>query len=263
MNWTGGRLQRHSRNIHGTLARNQKQKFAKSRLQSTRKAQNASFVGDFAIFGSLNQSQQKEDGEVRHELAKSPATLSRSQPARDPPNLPDQTNTSQLPDRLEQIKRRLLEKADWAAVGAARPLKISFTPVEEVEQFGKRRKLTESDRARLTSPNRRILRPEPGRSCKKPHQNVSSDIPGIEGLEIRINGQRCHAGGLATTCKRYQDASSQPMLLDRDEYVFPDQAIPSVPLYALPVIMSLTALQQTRSHCLDGSRSQGAVFNDR
>lgn len=53
--------------------------------------------------------------------------------------------------RLETLKRRLLQDPDWAAVAAARPLKVTFTSAREAEHFGKRRRLTEKDRKRLSA----------------------------------------------------------------------------------------------------------------
>lgn len=53
--------------------------------------------------------------------------------------------------RLNNLKRRLLQDPDWAAVSAARPLEIAFTSAQEAEHFGKRRRLTETDRKRLSA----------------------------------------------------------------------------------------------------------------
>jgi hypothetical protein len=70
------------------------------------------------------------------------------------------------------------------------------------------------------------------KSGRAPRQNISSDILGIEGLEIKINGRRCHAGGDIPK-ERHENFSSQPMLLDRDVSVRPDQASdPSVEPYS-------------------------------
>ncbi|KAF7173616.1 hypothetical protein CNMCM6106_007686 [Aspergillus hiratsukae] len=134
----------------------------------------------------------------------------------------EQKKNSQPPDRIEDIKRQLLQATDWAAVGAARPLKISFTPVEEVEHFGKRRRLTEADRKRLTTMEQRALPPGFTKTRKTPRQNMSSDLPVIEALEIQINGRRCHAGA-GIPKERQENFSSQPMLLDRDVSVWADQ----------------------------------------
>lgn len=69
MNWTGGRLQRHSNNRSGNLARNQKQKFAKSRLRSTNDSRQAPSLIEFATFGPLLQAKFTGDETQRLGLA--------------------------------------------------------------------------------------------------------------------------------------------------------------------------------------------------
>ncbi|RHZ43049.1 uncharacterized protein CDV56_100417 [Aspergillus thermomutatus] len=233
MNWTGGRLQRHSNNRSSNLARNQKQNFAKSRLRSTRSYQQAPSLIKFATFGTSHQAKSTEDEAHRHGLAKqTTVNPSQSQLTRDSSICSEEKKNSQPADRLEHIKRQLLETTDWAAVGAARPLKISFTPVEEVEHFGKRRRLTEADRTRLATMEHRALPSEFAKSRKTPRQDMSSDILRIEDLEIKINGRRCHAGG-GIPKERRENFSSQPMLLDRDVSLCPNEGSdPSVQQYS-------------------------------
>lgn len=70
------------------------------------------------------------------------------------------------------------------------------------------------------------------KSRRAPRQNITSDRLGIEGLEIKINGRRCHAGEDILK-ERHENLSSQPMLLDRDVSVRPDQGSdPSVQPYS-------------------------------
>ncbi|GFF83951.1 hypothetical protein IFM47457_06315 [Aspergillus lentulus] len=233
MNWTGGRLQRHSNNRSSNLARNQKQKFAKSRLRSTKDSRQAPSPLEFAKFGTTLQAKSTGDETQRHGLAsQTTANPSLSRLAGDSSVCSEQVNNSQPHNRIEHIKRQLLETTDWAAVGAARPLKISFTPVEEVEQFGKRRRLTEADRTRIAAVEHRAVPSEFTKSRRAPRQNITSDRLGIEGLEIKINGRRCHAGEDILK-ERHENLSSQPMLLDRDVSVRPDQGSdPSVQPYS-------------------------------
>jgi hypothetical protein len=78
----------------------------------------------------------------------------------------------------------------------------------------------------------RAMPPGFTKTRKTPRQNMSSDLPGIEGLEIKINGRRCHAGG-GIPKERQENFSSQPMLLDRDVSVWADQGSdPSVHPYS-------------------------------
>ncbi|PKX88778.1 uncharacterized protein P174DRAFT_516385 [Aspergillus novofumigatus IBT 16806] len=249
MNWTGGRLQRHSNNRSSNLARNQKQKFAKSRLRSTKDSRQAPSLIEFATFGTSLKAKSTGDETQRHGLAsqvgflllepedcvapwRTTANPSPSRLARDSSVCSDQVNNSQSPDIIEHIKRQLLETTDWAAVGAARPLKISFTPVEEVEHFGKRRRLTEADRTRITAVENSAVPSDFIKSRRAPRQNITSDRLRIEDLEIKINGRRCHAGEDILK-ERHENFSSQPMLLDRDVSVRPDQGSdPSVQPYS-------------------------------
>ncbi|KAK9560562.1 hypothetical protein V6Z98_004663 [Aspergillus fumigatus] len=160
------------------------------------------------------------------------ANPSPSRSARDSSICSEQVNNPQPPDRIEHIRRQLLETTDWAAVRAAQPLKISFTPVEEVEHFGKRRRLTEADRTRIAAVENGAVPYEIPKSRRAPRQNISSDRLGIEGLEIKINGQRCHTGE-SILKERHENFSSQPMLLDGDVSIRPDQGSdPSVQPYS-------------------------------
>ncbi|KAL4938755.1 hypothetical protein BDV06DRAFT_225682 [Aspergillus oleicola] len=88
------------------------------------------------------------------------------------------------------MKRHLLETADWAAVGAARPVKVTFTAEEDLERFGKRRRLTMGDHERLnTTRGSPRIQFHQGRRCEGAGNNLSGNgIP--EGLEIRIYGRR-------------------------------------------------------------------------
>jgi hypothetical protein len=86
--------------------------------------------------------------------------------------------------RLDNLKRRLLQDPDWAAVSAARPLEIAFTSAHEAEHFGKRRRLTETDRKRLsaTHGNQTILAVPKSRYWK------DRDNP-LDQIQIKITGQ--------------------------------------------------------------------------
>lgn len=107
---------------------------------------------------------------------------------------------------FEGIKRRLLQKNDWAAVGATRPARIPFTPADELARFGKRRKLTHADFDRIL--------PAGGSAAARPvskhtRQQASSELEPIGHLNIRIRGKQTHA-----ECQNQHHESSQTMLLD-------------------------------------------------
>lgn len=86
-------------------------------------------------------------------------------------------------------KQRFLPSPDWAAVSLSRPLSIKFAPVEEVERFGKRRKLNDADRQRLSTADGG---PIPGlfHSRRTFRQFPSErDVYLSDQIQIRINGQ--------------------------------------------------------------------------
>lgn len=104
----------------------------------------------------------------------------------------------------------MLEKADWASVAAARPLTVLFPPVEALQKFGRRRKITNDDRERLGSS---VLRPKLTYGPK--HRRGAESEESIQDLDIRISGQPVGANypgfhGPPT------DATSQSMLLDHE-----------------------------------------------
>ncbi|KAL2867291.1 uncharacterized protein BJX67DRAFT_81647 [Aspergillus lucknowensis] len=200
MNWTGGRLRRHSE-IQG---KPRKQTFG-------RPGGSGKGPHQITLFNSFAKARDTEKGGLGsgtshgHNRSHSP--------------LPHPSNTMGVREpsnRLEQMKRRLLETTDWGAVGAARPVQVSFTPREDLERFGKRRRLTKHDHERLNSST--TLQPR----CRE--QILSeTDLP--EGLEIRINGHRL--GQQETDLHRRTSSptndgtssnfiSSQSMLLDHE-----------------------------------------------
>ncbi|KAJ5733701.1 hypothetical protein N7493_002487 [Penicillium malachiteum] len=136
MNWTGGQLHRHSR--PGGLSKNQKQKFAKSRL-TRNKTPGETF--EFDGFPNLPFSQRdKRDTAEADQTGNSSA----SQAAK---------VFSSSTAEPGSLKRSLLQQSDWAAVSVTRPLNINFTSATESARFGKRRRLTEIDRERLSIRN--------------------------------------------------------------------------------------------------------------
>jgi len=116
--------------------------------------------------------------------------------------------------RLDRIKRQLLGTNDWAAIGAIRPVKISFTPTEELERFGKRRKLTEADHNRLFSSGSRISRQGP---CERTRERAPSEPGSIGNVDIQIYQPRDSPESSSTDYNKSSQESSQPMLLDREE----------------------------------------------
>lgn len=132
------------------------------------------------------------------------------------PALHETGGQSSLSDDLTMVKRQLLKEPDWAAVSATRPLELAFTSVEEVERFGKRRKLNDKDRKRLVAANNNgstfFERPKPSRRGR--HSSLVIDSI-EEDIQVRINGrpvaQSNDSSGVAMN-----SISSQSMLLDHE-----------------------------------------------
>ncbi|KAB8198889.1 hypothetical protein BDV34DRAFT_233706 [Aspergillus parasiticus] len=98
---------------------------------------------------------------------------------------------------------------------------MTFPPLEELAQFGKRRKLTEADRRRLDKSDDQVFRGE-GPLLRYGFQKneTLSEIGTIDGLEIRINGKNAGVDQVpAFEDLQQSNLSSQPMLLDREETV--------------------------------------------
>ncbi|GAB1201888.1 hypothetical protein APSETT445_000480 [Aspergillus pseudonomiae] len=168
------------------------------------------------------EEEEMEDEEMGEEKEKESPAISTS--------LSPSHQSSKEPTRLEHIKRQLLAKTDWAAVSAARPLKITFPQLEELAQFGKRRKLTEADRRRLDKSNNQVSHEERLLFRKGFRKNeTSSEVGTIDGLEIRINGKKAGVDQMPTFEDIQQsNLSSQPMLLDREEIVPREQSSASM-----------------------------------
>lgn len=126
---------------------------------------------------------------------------------------------------LDGIKRQLLKETDWAAVSAARPLKMTFTPLEELERFGKRRRLTDADRRRLASSNTRLFTPEFTIPRARQREDTVSEAGAVGDMDIRINAHRSDARLIKKGSQgvSLNNESSQPMLLDREESEHPAQ----------------------------------------
>ncbi|KAL2855004.1 hypothetical protein BJY01DRAFT_19848 [Aspergillus pseudoustus] len=177
MNWTGGRLRRHT----GPNDKCCKQKFKRPTTASKGPHQ-------ITLFNGLGLAEAQDTEKSGGEPSKG---ASQSQTTRNPSPTPPQSPASLGPStRLGQIKRQLLETTDWGVVGAARPVQVSFTSEAELERFGKRRRLTEKDYERLNTTRSTML--APARPGFRKEVAVQEDL--CEDLEIRINGRRLGQG---------------------------------------------------------------------
>ncbi|KAJ5475643.1 hypothetical protein N7539_007930 [Penicillium diatomitis] len=150
MNWTGGQLHRHLTRP-GNLSQAQKQHFFQSRQQSSG---NIRLDQDRLKIGQDIDDSQPGDT-VTHDLH-DPERGGTEEVINGKSSLPTRSTDppfTERHDHLERLKRRLLEDTDWAVVSAARPLQIKFTVDREIDRFGKRRRLNDTDRQRMLDAN--------------------------------------------------------------------------------------------------------------
>ncbi|KAL4915808.1 hypothetical protein BDW62DRAFT_118519 [Aspergillus aurantiobrunneus] len=217
MNWTGGRLRRRSE-IH---AKSRRQTFGKSSASSKgRGPHQITLFNSLAGYGGAGERKGKllnniTAGPDDRTTTTTTSTTTTTQPL---PRPRSSSNTgtqvvSRPEDRLEKMKRQLLETTDWAAVGAARPVQMAFTPEEDLERFGKRRRLTRGDHERL---NTSTTMPP------RPREEVPLERGVPENLEIRIDGRRLGQQDAAVDENEngnensHPNESSQSMLLDEE-----------------------------------------------
>ncbi|KAJ5119174.1 hypothetical protein N7448_010881 [Penicillium atrosanguineum] len=127
--------------------------------------------------------------------------------------MPDAVSIKSRP-HLDTVKRQLLQDPDWATVCAARPLEIAFTPAEEIEQFGKRRKLNDRDRKRLSAAHGHYSLSSLATLCRN-GRDASPRKVDSDQIKIRIDGRPAglHSGSQG---KSTSVPSSQSMLLDHE-----------------------------------------------
>ncbi|PYH89104.1 hypothetical protein BO71DRAFT_118091 [Aspergillus ellipticus CBS 707.79] len=213
MNWTGGRLRRHS----DLTGKTKKQCFRKPRPAASR-ASRASHFNETLFLRGNNSGVGRVDSVPSHNSTRQTKDCPSQLPVEAPqiPSIPNEP--PRVTQDLDGIKRGLLERPDWAAVAVSRPLKITFPSAEEVRKFGRRRKITEDDRERLGTSSLRRKAP----TIHKKPRDAASEMEAIRGLDIRINGRRIGADHMSTKQTQPTNVSSQSMLLDLEESGFPN-----------------------------------------
>ncbi|OOQ86468.1 hypothetical protein PEBR_21208 [Penicillium brasilianum] len=212
MNWTGGQLRRHSAR-QSILSKTQKQNFARSRQQASNRVpgQPSTFRGvpgpNIGDNDRLDDKTACRDRQMMEEDAQNHTTLPSLRPLAGSVSAGSTLH-------LNTLKRRLLQDPDWAAVSAARPLEVTFASAQDAERFGKRRRLTETDRERLsaTHGNQRTLA-FPKSDDWRENENA------LDRIQIRITGQPSsqhlqNGQGLQTPPNRHasHDLSQSPGL---------------------------------------------------
>ncbi|PLB53404.1 hypothetical protein P170DRAFT_424146 [Aspergillus steynii IBT 23096] len=230
MNWTGGRLYRHSNTSHnaGSKKRNKDpQRFRSTITKDSNWIPFSQFPSSIAT-GTPKEEQAKKIGDS-DTLSARPSHL---QPARYADTSVEPSQQSQFVGRVDRVKHQLLNTKDWAAVAVAKPLEVAFTQIEEIERFGKRRKLTDADRIRLAGAENNVpLIDRP--FCKGGGRNTPSEMRTIKNLNITINGRSVPVENLpAQASSLPTNASTQSMLLVSEGSAYsrnPETAKPSSP----------------------------------
>ncbi|KAF3390658.1 hypothetical protein F1880_009377 [Penicillium rolfsii] len=188
----GGQLCQHFA-LQSILSEEEQQDFARLRLQASERLsrQPSTFRGvpdpknggDHRLDTDATcRGGQMMGGEAQNQLTLEPFTgFSTTSPRL--PSLAGSLSADST-GRLDTLKRRLLQDPDWAAVSAARPLEFAFTPAQEAEHFGKRRRLTETERKHLlgTHGNHTTL------AFPKPYSWKGRDNPLVQN-QIKITSQ--------------------------------------------------------------------------
>ena len=170
MNWTGGRLQRHSKATNSNaLAKAQKDHFARARLRLNTQptAPTPLHIFDEAAVEeqrSLIHSRNRRNLDApiddrnspthrrprpQQAVARSVVTFNQV-PTRDrPTNIRNPYPiTSPRVNSLEHVKHKLLNQTDWLRLGPTKPATADYKPTSHQEQVGRRRRVTREDRER-------------------------------------------------------------------------------------------------------------------
>ncbi|KAK2875677.1 hypothetical protein FQN49_001510 [Arthroderma sp. PD_2] len=166
MNWTGGRLHRSSYKTKSSSKALEKQRFAKAKLRIINRAQPISPVKIFA-WATAKREGGGDGRPGSTATAREHRTNTRS---KDPSSTSNISGLSQgnlyIPDKatrpspsgsptvvVDEMRRKLLDKKDWARLNLARPYKWQAECEKDMKQFGRRRPLTREDKFRRAKPS--------------------------------------------------------------------------------------------------------------
>jgi hypothetical protein len=124
---------------------------------------------------------------------------------------------------LQTVKRNLLEKPDWMGLSAARPLKMTFPPAEEMEKICKRRKTKIADEQRTARAQPASgFHPAINSRRRTGQRGSSASLQHTDDASIRIGSnihQTQETPGLGSKKRSSPDtsqiASTESMLLDK------------------------------------------------
>ncbi|KAJ5749332.1 uncharacterized protein N7511_011028 [Penicillium nucicola] len=219
MNWTGGQLQRSNRS--GLLTKAQKQNFARSRSNTKGTAipppspfRNFPDSGPWKGLSASDRGDGGAEMNAEHQLVEY---------CHHRASLKPEESTCDTRNRLSDIRHKLLKEPDWAAVSATRPLELSFTTTEEVERFGKRRRLNDNDRRRAVAAKSNGSTFFEMPKCPWRERQPSSIIDTVEDIHIEINRRPVDLHANNNSGLGMSSLSSQSMLLDHEGPVVSEQ----------------------------------------
>ena len=225
MNWTGGKLHRHSKANANPLSKAQKQHFAKARLQCendhTADATSGVHIphnihlslSHINILGERPGPPNQHFKHVRPEYSTEEQTRRESIPlsARER----QRESRSIEPETLDDVRRNLLRNPDWLNLSAVKPVKMRFPSARSIANIAKRRKIRKEDRVRQQKGHKRQLSPGSIRNRRK--ELLSSSAPKVSirlGSDIHRT-QPTSASKVRPAMPFTQFVSSDTMLLDK------------------------------------------------
>lgn len=143
MNWNGGKLQRHAKANSNQQRKAQKQYFAKARQRLQRGPTPVSPPA-LAHYHDPRPSPAQKTYQVVPINPQLQSYLAHDLPSPAADNADDSGETRPSVtscNSLESVKRRLLNKSDWAGISAARPVQMFFAPSSEMQRIGRRKRI--------------------------------------------------------------------------------------------------------------------------
>lgn len=218
MNWTGGRLQRHSTTTD-SAAQRQRLHFARvAHLSQRHDAGHSSRTHKPRSPPALPPVQiEREQIRVADDDLYSatplPCTAKRQRETSLAPSDGGSTTQQQAGESLSEKKRRILGKGDWLGVTIQRPLKLAFASPKNEQDIGKRRKLSHGHKAKYRSAQSRILSPfaakrHPDYARRVAAQDLQHPDPPAPDVRIYIGGRSIQPGLSSSTAPRRKSSKS-------------------------------------------------------
>jgi hypothetical protein len=254
MNWTGGKLQRHSKANSNAQVKAQRDYFARARLRrntqplastapnipivtppdqpgQSRRSPNprnqSLAINDERLRKGSRRSKPLQDAACGAHSIVQQYTLHRKTEAQQSPS----TSTPQV-KTLEHVKTSLLKQSDWLGLTLTRPPKTEYKPPTIPEKVGRRRRVNREDRQRqkYRAGKRKIEQHFVQTVAEVDDYNYGQPIPSAE-LSIRF-GSNIHQSQPTRSQRAYQlpksasqeSSSTEAMLLD----VVEAQLLPTV-----------------------------------